>query len=68
LSQINKNLIGAGKTTFVNYLLKKQNNVRIAVIENEFGAVSIDDDLVSESLVSQEDVITLGLNFYKLYW
>ena len=37
--------LGAGKTTFVNYILKEQTKWRIAVLENEFGEVSIDDGL-----------------------
>lgn len=37
--------LGAGKTTFVNYILKEQNDWKICVLENEFGEVSIDDGL-----------------------
>jgi G3E family GTPase len=37
--------LGAGKTTFVNYILKEQNSWKICVLENEFGEVSIDDGL-----------------------
>ena len=37
--------LGAGKTTLVNYILKQQNQYKIAVLENEFGEVSIDDGL-----------------------
>lgn len=37
--------LGAGKTTFVNYILKEQNKWKICVLENEFGEVSIDDGL-----------------------
>lgn len=37
--------LGAGKTTLVNYILKEQNDWKIAVLENEFGEVSIDDGL-----------------------
>lgn len=37
--------LGAGKTTLVNYILKEQNQWKIAVLENEFGEVSIDDGL-----------------------
>jgi G3E family GTPase len=37
--------LGAGKTTFVNYILKEQNQWKICVLENEFGEVSIDDGL-----------------------
>ena len=51
--------LGAGKTTLVNYILKEQNKWKIAVLENEFGEVSIDDGLVAESMDSQEDLITM---------
>ena len=37
--------LGAGKTTFVNYILKEQNKWKICVLENEFGEVAIDDGL-----------------------
>jgi G3E family GTPase len=37
--------LGAGKTTFVNYILKEQREWKICVLENEFGEVSIDDGL-----------------------
>ena len=37
--------LGAGKTTLVNYILKEQNQWKIAVLENEFGEVAIDDGL-----------------------
>lgn len=51
--------LGAGKTTFVNYILKEQNQWKICVLENEFGEVSIDDGLVAESLDTPEDLITM---------
>ncbi len=38
--------LGAGKTTLVNRILRGDHGQRIAVIVNEFGAVSIDHDLV----------------------
>ena len=44
--------LGAGKTTLVNYILKEQNEWKIAVLENEFGEVSIDDGL-GELLVEE---------------
>merc|ERR1719473_1287308 len=34
--------LGAGKTTFINFILTEQHGKKIAVIENEFGAVNID--------------------------
>lgn len=51
--------LGAGKTTLVNYILKEQNEWKIAVLENEFGEVSIDDGLVAESMDAPEDLITM---------
>lgn len=51
--------LGAGKTTLVNYILKEQNEWKIAVLENEFGEVSIDDGLVAESMDAPEDIITM---------
>jgi putative ribosome biogenesis GTPase RsgA len=42
--------LGAGKTTFVNYILKEQNKWKICVLENEFGEVSIDDGLGKSAL------------------
>jgi len=41
--------LGAGKTTLLNYILKENHGHRIAVIENEFGEVGIDGDLVLSS-------------------
>jgi Ni2+-binding GTPase involved in maturation of urease and hydrogenase len=38
---------GAGKTTLVNHILNEQRDLRICVIENEFGAVSVRQDTAS---------------------
>jgi len=43
----------------VNYVLKAQHGWRIAVIENEYGSVSIDDALVTEKLSKAEEIIAL---------
>eukprot|EP00607_Mallomonas_marina_P000433 CAMPEP_0182437176 /NCGR_PEP_ID=MMETSP1167-20130531/84863_1 /TAXON_ID=2988 /ORGANISM="Mallomonas Sp, Strain CCMP3275" /LENGTH=300 /DNA_ID=CAMNT_0024629991 /DNA_START=480 /DNA_END=1383 /DNA_ORIENTATION=- len=51
--------LGAGKTTLVNYILKEQRDRKIAVVENEFGEVSIDDVLVEENVAAREDIITM---------
>jgi G3E family GTPase len=38
--------LGSGKTTLLNRILTEQHGKRIAVIENEFGEVGVDQDLV----------------------
>src|SRR5580700_3618685 len=38
--------LGAGKTTLLNHILTAQHGKRIAVIENEFGEIGIDHELV----------------------
>ncbi|WP_219416749.1 CobW family GTP-binding protein [Pseudonocardia nigra] len=38
--------LGSGKTTLVNHILTAHHGHRIAVIENEFGEIPIDNDLV----------------------
>ena len=40
--------LGAGKTTFINQLLKQNKEVKIGLIENEFGDVSIDARLITD--------------------
>ena len=40
--------LGSGKTTLLNKILSEEHGKRIAVIENEFGEVGIDQALVIE--------------------
>jgi G3E family GTPase len=40
--------LGAGKTTLLNRLLASASGERIAVIENEFGAVGVDGSLIAQ--------------------
>merc|ERR1719456_143579 len=42
--------LGSGKTTLLNYILTEQRQKKIAVIENEFGEVPIDKDLLAAKL------------------
>ena len=51
--------LGAGKTTLLNHLLHEQRDKKIAVIENEFGAVPIDADLIDTKLSAAEQVIVM---------
>ena len=41
--------LGSGKTTLLNYILRENHGKRIAIIENEFGEISIDSELVVSS-------------------
>ncbi len=49
--------LGSGKTTLLNYILTEQHGQRIAVIENEFGEIGIDDALV---LNADEEVFEMN--------
>ena len=49
--------LGSGKTTFINYLLHADHGLRLAIVENEFGEVGVDDGLVH--LQTKETVIEM---------
>ena len=49
--------LGSGKTTLLNRILKENHGKRIAVIENEFGAVGVDDKLVEFQDYKDEAII-----------
>lgn len=38
--------LGAGKTTFINEVIKAHQHLKLALVENEFGEKSIDQDLI----------------------
>ncbi len=40
--------LGAGKTTLLRHILNEQHGYKMAVIENEFGEVSVDDQLIGD--------------------
>ncbi|WP_421550534.1 GTPase [Kluyvera intermedia] len=40
--------LGAGKTTLLRHILNEQHGFKIAVIENEFGEVSVDDQMIGD--------------------
>jgi len=53
--------LGAGKTTLLNHILEANHGKRIAVIENEFGEVGIDDALLAtKRSVMEENVIEMN--------
>ena len=49
--------LGAGKTTYLNYLLTSNPNTRYAIIENEYGEQSIDSELIVRA---EDDVVELN--------
>jgi G3E family GTPase len=49
--------LGSGKTTLLNRILTEHHGMRIAVIENEFGEVGIDDALV---LDAEEEIFEMN--------
>jgi G3E family GTPase len=51
--------LGAGKTTLLNYILTANHGKRIAVIENEFGEIGIDDKLIAAAnkVKTDEDIV-----------
>lgn len=53
--------LGAGKTTLLNRILKEFHGKRIAVIENEFGEVGIDDSLIELGpMRSEENLVEMN--------
>jgi len=53
--------LGSGKTTLLNHILNSQHGKRIAVIENEFGEVGIDDKLVQGgSMAAEENIVEMN--------
>jgi len=51
--------LGAGKTTLLNYILQEQREKKIAVIENEFGEISIDDALLGQDKIGMAEKIVV---------
>ena len=49
--------LGSGKTTLLNRILSEDHGLRIAVIENEFGEIGIDQDLV---INAEEEVFEMN--------
>lgn len=51
--------LGSGKTTLLNYILQEQREQKIAVIENEFGEVSIDDALLKKDKMALAEKVVV---------
>jgi G3E family GTPase len=52
--------LGSGKTTLLNHILSKQHGLKIAVIENEFGEIGIDDALVKQKFDTEEEIFEMN--------
>ena len=53
--------LGSGKTTLLNNILREFHGKRIAIIENEFGEVGIDDSLIEAGpLAMEENIIEMN--------
>merc|ERR1719221_1887295 len=52
--------LGSGKTTLLNYILQEQKEKKIAVIENEFGEIPIDDALLqTQTMALAEKIVVM---------
>ncbi len=49
--------LGAGKTTLLNRILKEDHGQRIAVIENEFGEVGVDNEIIEQG---EEQIVEMN--------
>ena len=60
--------LGAGKTTLLNRVLREAHGLRLAVIENEFGEVGVDDALVAARMDTDEAELVEVLNGWVKPW
>ena len=53
--------LGSGKTTLLNHILTTMHGMKFAIIENEFGEVGIDDQLLkTDKIQGGEEIIELN--------
>ena len=52
--------LGSGKTTLLNHILTAEHGKKIAVIENEFGEIGIDDALVKQKFDTEEEIFEMN--------
>lgn len=58
--------LGSGKTTLLNRILGESHGKRIAVIENEFGEVSIDDALLADARSAKSESGASTVDIFKM--
>jgi len=51
--------LGSGKTTLMNHILTGNHGKKFAIIQNEFGSVDVDGELVSQKLTTNQDIQVL---------
>ncbi|CAL6387131.1 unnamed protein product [Bathycoccus prasinos] len=52
--------LGSGKTTLLNHILTQNHGKKIVVIENEFGEIDIDGEIVHREKSETEDILLLN--------
>jgi G3E family GTPase len=52
--------LGSGKTTLLNNILTKEHGKKIAVIENEFGEIGVDDALIKQKFDTEEEIFEMN--------
>ena len=52
--------LGSGKTTLLNHILTQNHGKKIVVIENDFGEIDIDGDIVHREKSGNEDILLLN--------
>eukprot|EP00746_Dinoflagellata_sp_MGD_P150367 gnl/MRDRNA2_/MRDRNA2_82263_c0_seq1.p1 gnl/MRDRNA2_/MRDRNA2_82263_c0~~gnl/MRDRNA2_/MRDRNA2_82263_c0_seq1.p1 ORF type:complete len:392 (+),score=90.93 gnl/MRDRNA2_/MRDRNA2_82263_c0_seq1:87-1262(+) len=62
LATILTGFLGSGKTTFLNYVMRAPHGKKIGVIQNEFGSVSIDDQLMPTIKADENSAVILMPN------
>lgn len=49
--------LGSGKTTLLNHILTERHGMKLAIIENEFGEVGVDDELIRQRKFNADEEI-----------
>jgi Ni2+-binding GTPase involved in maturation of urease and hydrogenase len=62
LLMLTTGFLGSGKTTLLNHILTERHGLKLAVIENEFGDIGVDDVLVKKRKYAAEEEIIEMMN------
>ena len=60
--------LGSGKTTLLNWILTKNHGKKYVVIENEYGEIGIDDQLIKDKLsdIELDEIYSNYKKFMKI--